>query len=131
MTDVASALRAIDTIVEPGEGAPGHHERSHYARLVGVRDELDALLRERDDFAPARPVGFSQQGIAFRLLSELAGRDSGSAMRALRARRRPLRGRRPRGGTDADGRSACRAIGEIHVLPLAPVLPADVLDGVR
>jgi CDGSH-type Zn-finger protein/uncharacterized Fe-S cluster protein YjdI len=53
VTDLASALRAVDTIVEQGEGAPGHSERSHYARFVGVRDELDALTRARPSFAPA------------------------------------------------------------------------------
>jgi len=56
VTDLASALRAIDTIVEQGEGAPGHHERSHYARFVRVREELDVLAKARPSFAPAHPV---------------------------------------------------------------------------
>jgi CDGSH-type Zn-finger protein/uncharacterized Fe-S cluster protein YjdI len=56
VTDTASALRAIDTIVEQGEGAPGHSERSHYARFLGVRGELDALIGARSGFAPAHPA---------------------------------------------------------------------------
>lgn len=56
VTDLASATRAIDTIVEQGEGAPGHHERSHHARFVAIRDELEALRRANPDFAPAHPV---------------------------------------------------------------------------
>jgi CDGSH-type Zn-finger protein/uncharacterized Fe-S cluster protein YjdI len=56
VTDLASALRAIDVIVEQGEGAPGHHERSHHARFVKARDELQALTRARPSFLPAHPV---------------------------------------------------------------------------
>jgi CDGSH-type Zn-finger protein/uncharacterized Fe-S cluster protein YjdI len=56
VTDLATALRAIDVIVEQGEGAPGHSERSHFARFVGVRDELDALRLARPSFAPAHPA---------------------------------------------------------------------------
>ncbi|HEX3771793.1 MAG TPA: ferritin-like domain-containing protein [Polyangiaceae bacterium] len=56
VTDLASAQRAIDVIVEQGEGAPGHHERSHYARFVNVRDELQALSRARPSLSPAHPV---------------------------------------------------------------------------
>src|SRR5579864_8337636 len=38
----------------------------------------------------------------------------------------------PRAGpTQADRRAACGAIGEVHVLAVSPVLPADVLHGVR
>ncbi len=56
VTDVASALRAIDTIVEQGEGAPGHSEQSHYARFVRVRAEYEALRAARPSFAPAHPA---------------------------------------------------------------------------
>jgi len=55
ITDLASALRAIDTIVEQGEGAPGHTEHSHYARFVRVRGELDLLTKKNPAFAPAHP----------------------------------------------------------------------------
>ena len=56
VTDLASALRAIDTIVEQGEGALGHSEGSHFSRFVRVRDELDALTKSRPRFAPAEPA---------------------------------------------------------------------------
>jgi CDGSH-type Zn-finger protein/uncharacterized Fe-S cluster protein YjdI len=56
VTNLATALRAIDIIVEQGEGAPGHSERSHFSRFVRVRDELDALTRARPSFAPAHPA---------------------------------------------------------------------------
>jgi CDGSH-type Zn-finger protein/uncharacterized Fe-S cluster protein YjdI len=56
VTDVASAKRAIDTIVDQGEGAPGHSEGSHYARFMRVRDELDELTRARPRFSPAHPA---------------------------------------------------------------------------
>jgi len=56
VTDVASAVRAVDLIVEQGEGAPGHSERSHYARFVAVRDELEALTRKNPSFSPAHPA---------------------------------------------------------------------------
>ena len=56
VTDLASALRAVDTIVEQGEGSPTNPENSHFRRFVGVRDEYRALRAERPDFAPALPV---------------------------------------------------------------------------
>jgi CDGSH-type Zn-finger protein/uncharacterized Fe-S cluster protein YjdI len=56
VTDLASALRAIDTIVEQGEGAPGHSERSHFAQFLSVREELEALTKARPAFAPAHPA---------------------------------------------------------------------------
>ena len=56
VTNIESALRAIDTIVSQGEGSPDNPERSHYRRFVRVRDELRARLHARPDFAPAFPV---------------------------------------------------------------------------
>ncbi|MGA7124554.1 MAG: ferritin-like protein [Polyangiaceae bacterium] len=56
VTDLSSALRAVDTIVEQGEGSPTNHEQSHYRRFVRVRNELDAILAARPDFSPAHPV---------------------------------------------------------------------------
>lgn len=56
VTDLASALRAVDTIVEQGEGSPTNPERSHYRRFVAVRTEYEALLAQRPDFAPALAV---------------------------------------------------------------------------
>ena len=56
VTDLASALQAVDTIVEQGEGSPNNPEKSHYRRFVAVRDELRATLAARPDFEPAHPV---------------------------------------------------------------------------
>jgi CDGSH-type Zn-finger protein/uncharacterized Fe-S cluster protein YjdI len=56
VVDLASALRAVDTIVEQGEGSPANPERSHYRRFVAVRDELRAALAARPAFAPAHAV---------------------------------------------------------------------------
>src|SRR5262249_43931900 len=56
VTDVASALRAIDTIVGQGEGSPSNPANSHFRRFIAVRDEYQSLLAARPDFAPAFPV---------------------------------------------------------------------------
>ncbi|MEZ4322208.1 MAG: ferritin-like domain-containing protein [Myxococcota bacterium] len=54
--DLASALRAIDNIVEQGEGNAEDTEGSHYRRFCRIRDELAALRSEDPSFEPARPV---------------------------------------------------------------------------
>ena len=56
VTSLASALEAIDLIVEQGEGLRGDIENSHYARFLAIRGELDRLRAGRPDFMPARPV---------------------------------------------------------------------------
>jgi CDGSH-type Zn-finger protein/uncharacterized Fe-S cluster protein YjdI len=56
VTDLASASRAIDTIVEQGEGTQTDSARSHYRRFVAVREEYRALKSSRSDFEPALPV---------------------------------------------------------------------------
>ncbi len=56
VTDLKSAHDAIETIVEQGEGAPGHSEHSHYRRFLDVREQFDALLAEDPGFSPAFPV---------------------------------------------------------------------------
>jgi hypothetical protein len=56
VTDLASARRAIEEIVEQGEGLRGDIENSHYARFLGIRGELDRLRAARPGFEPARPV---------------------------------------------------------------------------
>ncbi|MCE9575854.1 MAG: ferritin-like protein, partial [Deltaproteobacteria bacterium] len=53
ITDLASAQRALDTIVTQGEGAPGHDERSHYVRYQAICHELAALMAKNPDFVPA------------------------------------------------------------------------------
>jgi CDGSH-type Zn-finger protein/uncharacterized Fe-S cluster protein YjdI len=54
--DLRTADRAIDTIIEQGEGAPGHSEDSHYNRFIAIRQEFDALLAANPSFEPAFPV---------------------------------------------------------------------------
>jgi len=53
VTDLASAMAALDRIVEQGEGSPGDHEVSHYRRFLQILDELEAA---EPPFAAARPV---------------------------------------------------------------------------
>jgi len=56
VTDVASAQRAIDTIVEQGEGARGEWRDAHFGRLLGILDEYLAIKVADPSFEPARPV---------------------------------------------------------------------------
>ena len=56
VTDLESAARAIDTIVEQGEGARGEWRDAHFGRLLGILDEYLALKAADPDFEPARPV---------------------------------------------------------------------------
>jgi len=56
VTDLASARRAIDTIVEQGEGARGEWRDAHFGRLLGILDEYLAIKRTDPGFEPARPV---------------------------------------------------------------------------
>lgn len=52
VTDRASAQKAIDEIVEEGEGSPQNREGSHYDRFVDIR----AALAAQPDLLPSRPV---------------------------------------------------------------------------
>jgi ferritin-like protein len=54
--DLASAQRAIDTIVEQGEGAQGDWKDAHFGRLLGILDEYLALKAEDPAFEPTRNV---------------------------------------------------------------------------
>jgi hypothetical protein len=56
VTDLASARRAIDTIVEQGEGARGEWREAHFGRLLGVLDEFLEIKRADPGFEPTRPV---------------------------------------------------------------------------
>ena len=51
-----TAARALFAIVQQGEGAPSHSEDSHYARFVGIRDELERLREKNPNFCPAHPA---------------------------------------------------------------------------
>jgi Ferritin-like len=56
VTDLDSALAAVEEIIEQGEGAQGDWEEAHYGRFLSVRQELDALRRADPTFEPAHPV---------------------------------------------------------------------------
>jgi hypothetical protein len=56
ITDLAGASRAIERIVEQGEGARGDWANAHYGRFLGVLDGYLAMRREDPGFAPAWPV---------------------------------------------------------------------------
>jgi len=56
VTDLASAHRAVDTILEQGEGAQGAWQQAHFGQFVAMQDELSALRAADPSFEPARPV---------------------------------------------------------------------------
>ena len=59
VTDLGSAQRAIDTILEQGEGARGHWEHAHFGQFVQILDEYRQMTKTNPDFQPARPVIFA------------------------------------------------------------------------
>jgi len=59
VTDVASAQRAIDTILEQGEGARGHWEHAHFGQFVQILDEYREMVAANPEFDPVRPVMFA------------------------------------------------------------------------
>jgi Ferritin-like len=59
VSELASAHRAIDTILEQGEGARGHWQSAHFGQFVRILDEYRQLKAANPDFAPARPVLFA------------------------------------------------------------------------
>lgn len=56
ITDLESVHRAIDIIVEQGEGSPGDREDSHFRRFQAVKQEYADLLSDNPGFRPAYPV---------------------------------------------------------------------------
>jgi hypothetical protein len=56
VTDAASAQRAIDTIVEQGEGPRGTWRDAHFGRFVAILDEYEEARARDPGFEPARPV---------------------------------------------------------------------------
>jgi hypothetical protein len=54
--DLAGAMRAVERIVEQGEGATGDWSRAHYGRFLGVLGEYQILRHEDARFEPAHPV---------------------------------------------------------------------------
>ena len=56
VTSLASALAALTSIVEQGEGTDGKSERCHFARFAKIRAELAALRAADPGFQPAFPA---------------------------------------------------------------------------
>ncbi len=56
VTDLASAVRAIETIVEQGEGTSGDWRVGHFGHFKTVHDEYLEMKRADPSFEPARPT---------------------------------------------------------------------------
>ena len=56
VTDLASASRAIEVIVEQGEGARGDWVNSHFGKFVGILEDYLAVRAADPSLEPARPV---------------------------------------------------------------------------
>jgi hypothetical protein len=60
VTDLASAQRALDTILEQGEGARGHWETAHFGEFAQILDDYRRMLAANPAFDPIRPVMFAK-----------------------------------------------------------------------
>jgi hypothetical protein len=56
VVDRATAVAAIDLIVQQGEGCPSDRQDSHFGLFVNILREYDALSATLPDFKPARDV---------------------------------------------------------------------------
>jgi CDGSH-type Zn-finger protein/uncharacterized Fe-S cluster protein YjdI len=56
ISGVETAMKAIEEIVDQGEGAPAHRENSHYARFDSILQEYRALKQARPEFEAALPA---------------------------------------------------------------------------
>jgi hypothetical protein len=56
VTGLASASRAIELIVEQGEGARGDWVKSHFGKFVGILEDFLAMQAADPSFDPVRPV---------------------------------------------------------------------------
>lgn len=63
VTDLDSAVAAVEEIIEQGEGARGDWREAHYGRFLSIWEEYQALRRSDPSFEPARPVlpGYTRQ----------------------------------------------------------------------
>ena len=59
VTDLDSAQRAIDTILEQGEGARGHWQHAHFGQFVQILDEYREMCAANPKFDPVRPVMYA------------------------------------------------------------------------
>ena len=56
VTDLASALKAIETIITEGEGARGDWKEAHFGKFLGILNEYRELRSADPNFEPARPT---------------------------------------------------------------------------
>lgn len=56
VTDLASACKAIETIIEEGEGARGDWRKAHFGKFLHVMQEFRDCKQQDPEFEPARPV---------------------------------------------------------------------------
>ena len=56
VTDLESALAAVERIIEQGEGARGVWRDAHYGRFLAIWEEYHDLRQRDPSFDPARPV---------------------------------------------------------------------------
>ena len=56
VTDAASAQRAIDEILEQGEGPRGQWQDAHFGKFVQILDEFEQVRAANRAFDPVRPV---------------------------------------------------------------------------
>jgi Ferritin-like len=56
ITDLEGANRAIERIVEQGEGATGDWATAHYGRFLAMLSDYLAMRNEDPDFEPVYPV---------------------------------------------------------------------------
>ena len=61
VTDVASAQRAIDEILEQGEGPRGNWRDAHFGQFVAILEEYLQLREANPAFDPVRPVDHGQR----------------------------------------------------------------------
>jgi hypothetical protein len=59
ITDLSAAQRAIDIIVEQGEGSAQDREVSHYRSFLAIQRELEAAVQDDPGFEAAWPVADS------------------------------------------------------------------------
>ena len=56
VTDLGSALKAVEEIIEQGEGCKGDWRTAHFGKFLNVSQEYHDLLQRDPSFEPARPV---------------------------------------------------------------------------
>jgi CDGSH-type Zn-finger protein/truncated hemoglobin YjbI len=56
VTDLASACRAIEEILEQGEGPRGNWRDAHFGQFVAILGEYQQMLADNPAFDPVRPV---------------------------------------------------------------------------